>query len=122
MTVVPKRLFESRPAQSTADGMQQGVGRRGGGSVTQVNVAGRAGIPANAAAAIVNITLINPSAQGFATAYPCGTKRPTASTVNYAAGQVIANGATVKLGNGKICIYTHRSTDLVLDVTGHLTG
>ena len=45
--------------------------------------------------------------------------RPEASTLNFAAGQTIANGATIKLGTGgTICVYTDQATDLLLDVTG----
>ena len=50
---------------------------------------------------------------------PSGSDRPEASTLNFAAGQTIANGATIELGTGgTICVYTDQATDLLLDVTG----
>ena len=53
--------------------------------------------------------------------YPCGTPRPNASTLDYSAGQVIANGATIKLGtDANICVNTHRAMDLIVDVTGYI--
>jgi hypothetical protein len=40
--------------------------------------------------------------------------------LNYAPGQVVANGATIKLGaGGKICVYSHQAMDLIVDVTGY---
>jgi len=89
------------------------------GSTTTIQVAGRGNIPADASAALVNVVAINPGAAGFFTIYPCGSDRPEASTLNFAAGQTIANGATIKLGTGgTICVYTDQTTDLLLDVTG----
>jgi len=62
---------------------------------------------------------LDAGAAGFFTIYPCGSDRPEASTLNFAAGQTIANGATIKLGTGStICVYTDQATDLLLDVTG----
>jgi hypothetical protein len=40
--------------------------------------------------------------------------------LNYAAGQVVANGATIKLGvGGKICVFTQQAMDLIVDVSGY---
>jgi hypothetical protein len=47
--------------------------------------------------------------------------RPTTSSLNYTAGQTVANSAIVKVGDaGKVCVYTSRATDVVIDTTGHL--
>jgi 2',3'-cyclic-nucleotide 2'-phosphodiesterase (5'-nucleotidase family) len=117
-TVVPARLFDSRPA-ATIDGQQTNAGRRAPGSTTEVTVGGRGNVPANALGAMVNVAAINAGAPGFLTLYPCGSARPEASTLNYATGQTIANGATIKLGTGgKICVFSDQATDLIVDVTG----
>ena len=80
-------------------------------------------MPSNATGAVINVVAINASAPGFLTIYPCGTSRPEASTLNYAAGQTIANGATVKLGSGgTICVFTDQATDLLLDVGGYIAA
>ncbi|MEO1058715.1 MAG: hypothetical protein AAFY28_17560, partial [Actinomycetota bacterium] len=85
-----------------------------------VEVAGRAGVPVDAAAAMVNVAVVRPEDRGFVTAYPCDGDRPTASMLNYAADQTIANGATIKLSaTGTLCVYTHRATDLIVDITGY---
>ena len=117
-TVIPARLHDTRPA-TTVDGKESNTGRRVAGSTTTIQVSGRGNIPAGASAALVNVVAINPGAAGFFTIYPCGSDRPEASTLNFAAGQTIANGAIIKLGTGgTICVYTDQATDLLLDVTG----
>src|SRR3954452_8730740 len=42
------------------------------GSVTEVQVTGRAGIPADAAAVAVNMAAVNPEDAGYLSAFPCG--------------------------------------------------
>ena len=121
VSVVPGRVYESREGLKTIDGLQQGTGMRAAGQVTEVIVGGRAGIPIDADAAVINVTAIKPVLPGFITLFPCGSPQPDASTLNCAAEQVIANGAIIKLGNaGKICVYTHRAMDLIVDVTGYI--
>jgi hypothetical protein len=116
----PGRVFESRSGESTMDGKQNAVGRRRAGQVSEVQVAGRAGVPSDALAVVLNATAIRPDLGGYVTVFPCGVSRPDASTLNYAPGQVVANGATIKLGTGgKICVYSHQAMDLIVDVTGY---
>ncbi|MEO1057235.1 MAG: hypothetical protein AAFY28_10015 [Actinomycetota bacterium] len=118
-TVVPFRLLETRAGQPTGDGLQEGIGRRTPGQVTSVDVAGRAGVDTDATAAIITLTAINPGANGHATAYPCDAPKPDASTLNYEAGQTIANSATIDLAaDGTLCFFSQRSADYVVDVTG----
>jgi len=66
------------------------------------------------------VTVTNPSAPSFLTAYPSGTAKPTASNLNFASGQTIANLAVVKLGTGGALDLTNAvgTTDVVLDVVG----
>ncbi len=88
-------------------------------STFSVPVTGRFGIPDDAAAVSLNLTVTQPSSAGFVTTFPCGSPRPTASTVNFAAGQTIANAVLAKAGSGgQVCIYTNASVHLVVDVGG----
>ncbi len=115
---LPARLLETRAGEPTVDGLQQGIGRRTAGQVTEVQVTGRAGIDNEVEAAVVNLGIVNPEQNGFAVGYPCDEAQPASSTINYRAGETIANAATIKLSaTGTICVYTHRATDLILDVT-----
>ncbi len=81
------------------------------------------GVPATATAVAVNLTVVNPSAQGYVTLYPHDTSDPTVpstSTLNHAAGQTLGNGAIVALGdNAEVCAYTLEQTHLILDVNGY---
>jgi hypothetical protein len=121
--VVPARLLESRPGFSTVDGLQAGIGVRPGGAVTPVAVTGRAAVPADAVAAVLNVTVTNPVAAGFVTVYPCGSPLPNASSVNFTTGQTVANAVVSQIGTaGQICVYTPVQTDLVVDVTGWFGG
>ncbi|HEX4980190.1 MAG TPA: hypothetical protein VFV63_00745 [Ilumatobacteraceae bacterium] len=88
-----------------------------------MQVAGRGDVPADAVAAVLNVTVAGPTADGFATVFPCGQPVPTASNLNYRTGVDTANTATVQLGDGgKACIYTFATTHLLADVSGHITA
>ena len=76
----------------------------------------------------MNITAVNPSSTGYLTAFAAGQTVPFISTVNFVAGQTVANQATVTLGNsgnpfdGQVTIFNFTgSTDVVVDVQGYYT-
>jgi hypothetical protein len=116
----PTRVLETRPGLTTVDGLQQGGGPAAAGSTTIVQITGRAGVPAGAAAVSLNVTVTEPSASGFVTVYPCGGNRPTASNVNFTPGLTIPNLVIAKIGaGGAVCIYTLTTTHLVVDVNGY---
>ncbi|MEY9965639.1 hypothetical protein ABIA33_003685 [Streptacidiphilus sp. MAP12-16] len=77
----------------------------------------------NQEAAVYNLTVTDAKSAGFVTAYPDGSSQPTASNVNFGAGQTIANQATVRNGtDGYVDVYNGSSgpIDLVVDVFGSL--
>ena len=119
-SLLPARLLDSRPGNPTADGQGSGIGLRPAGSVTEVQVAGRAGIPADATAAVLNVTVTEAGGPGYATVYPCGSPPPTASNLNYVAGQTIPDAVVSKIGAaGKVCIFTQQTAHLIADVSGY---
>jgi hypothetical protein len=62
---------------------------------------GQAGIPANAAAFIVNVTAVGYTNLGWFTLFPNGQTPPGSSTVNFDASEyAIANQTITKLGTG----------------------
>jgi hypothetical protein len=70
--------------------------------------------------AVFNITVTNPEAPGFVTAYACDHSRPLASNLNYVAGQTVANLAMLGLGkDGSLCLYSSAPTDVIVDITGY---
>ena len=120
VSLVPARLLDSRPAGHTFDGQSSGIGVRAGGSFTQVQVTGRAGVPADASAAVLNVTVTDAQAPGYATVYPCGSNPPTASNLNYVAGATVPNAAVSKIGKqGRVCVFTQSPLNLVVDVVGY---
>ena len=119
-SLVPARLLESRGGGSTVDGQGNGIGKAAAGSVIEVQVGGRASIPGDAAAAVLNVTVTEAEAPGYVTVYPCGTQPPTASNLNYVGGQTIPNAVITKIGTGgKVCIFTQQATHLLADVNGY---
>ena len=90
------------------------------GSTYELQVTGRAGVPNDATAVVLNITSADARGTGFVSAYPCGTSRPNASNLNYGVGAPIANSAIVKVGTGgKVCLFTADSdTELIVDING----
>jgi hypothetical protein len=120
-SLVPARLLESRVGEglSTVDGEFLGGGRRAAGSVTEVLVAGRGGVPLDAEAVLLNVTAVRPGGPGFATVFPCGDDVPNASNVNFAGGDVVPNAVFAKVGvGGKVCVFTSVDTHLLIDVNG----
>ena len=96
-----------------------GIGVRGAGSVTEVSVAGRGGVPGDALAVVLNVTVVEPRGSGFVTVWPCGSKMPLASNLNFVAGQVVPNAVLSKVGvGGKVCVFSSAATHLVVDVNG----
>jgi glucose/arabinose dehydrogenase len=77
-----------------------------------------ADVPADAAAALVNLTVTDPVAAGYVRAYPCGEEQDV-SNVNYVAGQTVANLAAVKVAaGGDVCFRSYAPAQLVVDLAG----
>ena len=69
---------------------------------------------------VLNVTVTEPSGAGFVTVYPCGVATPLASNLNFEAGTTAANAVVVKVGDdGKVCLFSSRSTQLIVDVNGY---
>ncbi|MDA9293186.1 fibronectin type III domain-containing protein, partial [bacterium] len=67
----------------------------------------------------VNLTTARAVASGFATLFACDQARPETSSLNFRAGQAIANGVITKVSaQGTVCVYVHQSTHVILDVFG----
>lgn len=108
--VAPFRLADTRETP--------GLTRLAAGATLRVRAAGVGGVPANARAVAANITVVDPSAAGFVTVWPCN-ERPLASTGNYRAGAVRPNAAAVAVSSeGDLCLFSLAATDVVIDLTG----
>ena len=118
--LVPIRLADTRPGWVAGDGRFTGMGPLGAGQVVEVPVAGRAGIPSDATAAVLNVTISAPAANGFATVFASGAV-PEASSLNYRAGEDVANELVVKLSaTGTMRVYTDATAHVIIDAVGFL--
>ena len=118
----PARLLDTRPGGSTSDGSQQGEGMRARQTVTTLHVTGRAGVPADASAVVLNVTVTEAQGPGYVTVYPCGSV-PNASNLNFASGATIANMVIARIGpGGDVCIFNNEAAHLVVDVNGYFPG
>ncbi|MBR7832280.1 PKD domain-containing protein [Actinospica durhamensis] len=90
----------------------------------KLKVAGVGGVPADAKAVEVNLTVAGPTKSSLVVAYPDGGSEPTVSNVNFSSGQTIANAAIVPIGSdGYIDIRTPvGSNRMVVDVDGYFSA
>jgi SpoIID/LytB domain protein len=77
------------------------------------------GLSAGTVAALVNFTTTNSAADGWITAYPCGTEPPISSAVQALRGRDVAGSTVVSVdASGAFCVTTSTTTDLVVDLQG----
>ena len=82
-------------------------------------MAGSCGIPANAKAYALNVTVVPRGKLGYLTIWPTGQPQPIVSTLN-SDGRIKANAAIVAAGEiGAVSVFVTDSTDVILDVNGY---
>lgn len=116
VSVDPTRILDTR----TGNGAPKA--RVGPGGVVHLKVNGAGGV-GNATSVLLNLTVAGPTGGGFLTAYPSGTKRPTASSLNFRPGQTVANLTAVPVGaDGGVDLYNSAGyTDVIADLEGYNT-
>jgi len=100
------------------------MARLGAGQTLDLTVTNLNGVPASGVSAVVlNVTAVNPDSPGYLTVWPTGATQPTASNLNFLAGQVVPNRVTVGVGaSGRVSIFNPSGTvDVVADVNGWFT-
>ncbi len=117
VSLSPSRLLDTRTGTGAAKAPVPANG------TVHLQVTGRGGVPASGVSAVVlNVTATAATRSGYVTVYADGTTRPTASNLNYLAGQTVANLVIAPVGaNGKIALTATSSgaTALVADVSGY---
>ncbi|WP_441250427.1 PKD domain-containing protein [Kitasatospora sp. McL0602] len=115
----PTRVLDTR----AGSGLPGSGAPVSGGQVLKLQVAGVAGLPeaGKVSAVLLNLTATRPTAGSFVTAFPSGSVRPTVSSLNFTAGQTVANAVVVPVGpDGKVSLYNFNgSVDLVADIAGY---
>jgi hypothetical protein len=124
----PLRLCDTRaPSTFTpanqCDGPGSAAGTLAANMSRNVTVTNDTTIPSGATAAVLNVTVVNPAASGFLTAYPQGTSAPNASNLNFGAGQTTTNRVIVPLSaHGQISFVSSARTDVIVDVSGYFSA
>lgn len=118
-SIAPTRMLDTRPASRIGPVLAD---RPSAGSSVEVVVAGQRGIPADVVAVAVNVTATEAAGPGYVQVLPTRRALPgSSSTLNVErAGQTIANGSIVAVGEGgAISVFTQSGSHLVLDVVGY---
>lgn len=115
--ITPQRLVDTRTGGAALHNTIKG--RIGPGSPLVVPAGVSSGVPADATAAMLNVTVVGPASAGYLTVYPCGTAVPNASNVNYAAFSVRPNLVAATIGAGDaVCLFAEQPTDVLVDLAG----
>jgi hypothetical protein len=115
--ITPCRIADTRGNGFTG---QYGAPALAAGSPRSFVLTGQCGIPSTAQAVSLNVTVTNTLGPGFVKIFPEGAVSPVVSTVNFTAGETIANAAIVPLGTGGgVTVGAAAGTDLILDTNGY---
>ena len=117
--LAPARLLDTRSGNGLS-------GKLSANTPRTFAVSGRGGVPAGATAVTGNLTVTGSSAGWAIYLGPDPVASPTSSTINFKAGDTLANGLTVALSATGSLSATYistagKTTDLVFDVTGYFT-
>ncbi len=119
--ITPARFLDTRPNATTVDNQGLPDAALAAAGTMNLTIAGRDSIPADAASAIVKITGVTPSADGYVTLWAAGQTQPGTGNVNLNTGLTMSNLAIVPIGSaGQISIYngSTAATNLTADVQG----
>ena len=111
--VTPTRVLDTRVpigAPTTA--------KLGAGATMTLTVPG---LPTSATAVALNVTVTDPTAGSYLSAYPAGSGQPNASNLNYLAGQTIPNMVVVPVGpGGTVTLFNAAGTvHVIADLVGY---
>ena len=112
--VTPTRLWDTRDPGNAAVGA---------GKTLDVKVTDVAGVPADATAVFVNVTVTEPQASGYLTVFPSGEAIPATSNLNFVKGLTVPNLALVKVGSGGYISIQNGSpgtAQVIVDIQGYV--
>jgi hypothetical protein len=111
-SLAPLRLLDTRGGVAVAPG-----------GTVHLQVAGRGSVPASGISAVaLNVTATAPTRTGYVTVYGDGSARPGVSSLNFVAGQTVANLVIAPVGaDGKVALYNGSAgtVQLLADVSGY---
>ena len=109
----PARLLDTRAPIGVPQARKIGAGE-------EVRVSHSDGEgPAQTVSVALNVTVTEPDAAGYLTVWPCGSPPPTASNLNFTAGETIANLVVSGVSSvGEVCLAPSQPTHIVVDIDG----
>ncbi len=115
----PVRILDTRDGTG---GFNAAVGH--GRSIDVPVTGARSGVPDDAEAVVMNVTVTEPTSSSYLTLHPGGIARPLASNLNYSPGQTVPNLVVVAVGaNGTVSAYNaFGSVHVIFDVVGWYGG
>jgi hypothetical protein len=117
-TLIPCRVADTRGPAGPSGGPALAAN-----STRSFPAAGVCGIPNDAVAIAINVTVVEETDVGDLRLYAAGGAVPSASTINFTANHVRANNAIIPLGaGGAIAVQTDMptgTTQFLFDVTGY---
>jgi len=119
VTLPPCRVVDTRGANGTFGGPPlQGNQAR---SFPLAEGDNPCGIPANAVAYSLNVTVVPPGRLSYLTIWPTGQGQPIVSTLNSPDGRTKANAAIIPAGtsNGSVSVFVTNPTNVLLDINGY---
>ena len=109
--VAPTRLFDTRA---------QG-GALAAGEVRRFDVPRSAGVPADAQAMLLNVTVVGVDGAGFVEAGACSAERGATSTVNWRGVDAAANTAIVAVEDLSFCVTSSAAAHVMVDLQGYMS-
>jgi hypothetical protein len=124
--ITPCRVVDSRTTNATEGTNGQPLPR----GPHSFRIQGQCGVPVGATAITGNFTIVTPTVEGYLKLWPAGGTEPLVSTLNFLAGDTIANGAIVPLAAvvgaaNDLSVRISEATtgagtaDFIIDVTGY---
>ena len=113
----PCRLLDTRNAAGAFGGPALAAGETRPFNLAQ----GACGVPADATAVAINVTVTSPTSAGALTLFPGSGTAPVATTISFPAGRTRANNALMGLSGGVLSITDRQesgSVHVILDVSG----
>lgn len=114
--IAPTRVLDSRLDRDPVDGQVH----RFGVADTPIDLSDPTPLDsADVSAVFLNLAVINPLADGYATAWPCDEPRPGTSNANFRGGVTVSNFVTVAPDeDGDVCVWTSVPAHVAIDVLG----
>jgi Chitobiase/beta-hexosaminidase C-terminal domain len=114
--VTPCRVADTRNGTGPFGGPEMSAGQSRSFNIAQSGC----GIPANASAYSLNVTVVPGKTLNYLTLWPTGEAQPYVSTLNSYDGRVKANAAIVPAGSeGGVSVYVSDATQVILDIDGY---